>query len=295
MIQVLSGSSNQDLAAQIAQGLQTSLIPSTSTKFANGEARVAVYAEQSVDITVLVQSLSSPVDEHLVEFCLLADALRRGGSSQLIGVIPWLGYSKQDKVFLPGEALSAQVVAQIIQTTQITKLITFDLHNRGILEFFTIPVVELSARPLFLDYFRPKVNAQTVIVAPDLGSVRAGKSYATALKVPFVQAEKQRDLHTGTVTVHALSGSVAGLNVIMIDDMIVTGSTLLENVRMLKEAGAARISFAATHHLWLPGVQVELERSAVDEIVVTDTVSPKGKGKKLTILSVAQLLVDELA
>ena len=294
MTQILSGNSNQDLAKRIAQAMGVQLSQVESTTFENGEARVVVKGQKSGGEAVLVQSLSMNVDTHIVEFCLLADAVVRTGSTSLVGVVPWLGYSKQDKVFLPGEALSAKVIAQILQTTKMQKLITFDLHNRAILGFFDIPVVELSAQSLFLDYFRPKITAQTVIVAPDAGAIKMGAAYAELLQVPIIYADKRRDLETGKVEVVSLSGSVAGKHVIMIDDMIVTGSTLMETAKALREAGATRISFAATHHLWVPGVQEKLDASQVDEIVVTDTVAPQGKGRKLTVLSVAQLIVDEL-
>jgi ribose-phosphate pyrophosphokinase len=294
-MQVFSGSSNQDLAHKIASALKVELAASEVTKFANGEARVTVHEKKSNGEALLIQSLSLPVDEHVVEFCLLADAINRHGTSNLIGVVPWLGYSKQDKVFMPGEALSSKVIAQILQTTKMRKLITFDLHNRAILGFFDIPVTELSAKPLFLEHFRQQVSDKTVVVAPDAGSVKASAAFAQELNVPIVYMDKRRDLSTGKVQVVGMSGDVKNAQVIMVDDMIVTGSTLMETAKALKSAGAGSISFAATHHLWVPGVQEKLDASQVDSIVVTDTVQAKGESKKLTILSVAGLMVDELS
>jgi ribose-phosphate pyrophosphokinase len=293
-MQIFSGNSNQDLAKKLAEVIEGSLAQVESSKFANGEARVAIKEKKLNGEVVLLQSLSIPVDEHIIEFCLLADAISRQGTSSLIGVVPWLGYSKQDKVFMSGEPLSSKVIAQILQTTKMKKLITFDLHNRAILGFFDIPVVELSAKPLFLDYFRPKVTAQTVVVAPDAGAVKASAAFAQELNVPIVYMDKRRDLKTGKVEVVGISGNVKGCAVIMVDDMIVTGSTLMETAKVLKKAGAKRISFAATHHLWVPGVQEKLDKSQVDEVVVTDTVEVQGKSPKLKVISVAQLVVDEL-
>ncbi len=298
-MQLFSGSSNQRLTQKVAQlGLwdQGEVV---STEFENGERKIGV--GKGSGGAAVVQSFSQPVDAHLIEFCLLCDALSRAGYTEIIGVIPWLGYSKQDKVFLPGEPLSAQVVAQILQTTKIKKLITFDLHKSEIIRFFDIPVVELSARPLFFEYLRHKITDKTVVVAPDAGAVKASTAYASELNVPMASIDKRRDLKTGKVEVISLSGSVKGREVIMIDDMIVTGSTLMETVKALKQAGAISVSFAATHHLWVPGVQEKLEQSAVDEIVVTDTVQSTNArmhertSQKLQILSVAQLIVDELS
>lgn len=307
-MQIFSGSSNTDLAKKIAKILGTKLGEVESSQFENGERRVRIIPGDKGAVT-LVQSLSNPVDEHLVEFCLLADALSRAGYVNITGVVPWLGYSKQDKVFRPGEPLSAKVIAQIIQTTKIKKLITFDLHNRAITGFFDIPVVELSAKPTFLEYFEEKVKSEKVkgvsefvVVAPDEGAVKSSAYFARELNIPIAYMDKRRDLNTGKVEVVSMSGEVKGKRVIIVDDMIVTGSTMMESAKYLKKQGAKSVSVAATHHLYIDGVQEKLEKSEIDEIVVTDSVSPQSqfsnsqilKFKKLKILSVSQIIVDEL-
>ncbi len=317
-MQIFSGSSNKGLAKKISKIGKYGLGSVESTVFENGERRVRVgdgSKHQGSSKAVLVQSLSVPVDEHLIEFCLLSDALSREGYTNLVGVIPWMGYSKQDKVFLPGESLAAKVVAQLIQTTKIKKLITFDLHNRAITGFFDIPVVELSAKPIFLEYFREKIShkvpnsgsessepGEWVVVAPDEGAVKSSAYFARELDVPIAYIDKRRDLKTGKVEVVAMSGEVKGKSVIIVDDMIVTGSTMMETAKYLKNKGAKSVSVAATHHLYVAGVQEKLEKSEIDEVVVTDTVAqsatnPKSKilNPKLKILSVAKLIVDELS
>lgn len=308
-MQIFGGSSNPNLVKQIAKliGVEEGVVESST--FENGERRVRVgdgKKAQNLDHkAVMVQSLSTPVDSHLMEFCLLADALSRQGYTNLIGVIPWLGYSKQDKVFLPGEPLSAKVVAQIIQTTKIKKLLTFDLHNRAITGFFEIPAVELSAKPIFLEYFKAKIGLQDdnsdskewVVVAPDAGAVKASAYFARELEIPIAYMDKRRDLKTGIVSIVGMTGGVEGKNVIIVDDMIVTGSTTMETAKYLKERGAKSVSVAATHHLYVPGVQERLEKSEIDEVVVSDTVSEKSQAlewSKLKILSVAQMIVDAI-
>lgn len=297
-MQIFSGSSNIDLAKKIAHLMESQLGTVAISKFDNGEKRIMV--EKGSGHAAIVQSLSNPVDENLVELCLLTDALSRSGHTSLVGVVPWLGYSKQDKVFLPGEALSAKVVAQIIQTSKIKKLITFDLHNRAITGFFDIPVVELSAKPIFLEYFRKNMSGECVVVAPDEGAVKSSAYFARELGVPIAYMDKQRDLTTGKVEISGMSGEVEGKSVIIVDDMIVTGSTMIETAKYLKNKGAKKVSVAATHHLYVKGVQEKLEASEVDEIVVSDTVQQFGDsvnrkiGKKLITLSVAQMIVDEL-
>ncbi len=303
-MQLFGGSSNQDLVKKIGE-MGVGIGEVGISKFANDEKRVIVGkgdlpAGRQGGGAAILQSFSKPVDEQIIEFCLLADALTRAGYSELVGVVPWLGYSKQDKVFLPGEALSAKVIAQIIQTTKIKKLITFDLHNRAITGFFDIPVVELSAKPLFRDYFEKKIGenkTEYVVVAPDEGAVKASSYFARELGLAIAYMDKRRDLTTGEVRVSGMTGDVSGKRVIIVDDMIVTGSTMMESAEYLKKHGAVSVSVAATHHLYLDGVQEKLEMSEIDEVVVTDTVINSKleiRNKKLMVLSVANLIVDEL-
>lgn len=290
-MQVFTGSSNGELAERIAELLGIKLGGREISQFANGETRVWVKEPKIEKRVVVVQSLSPPTNEHLVELCLIVDALRRAGATEITAIIPWMGYSKQDKVFRVGEPLSAKVVAQILQSAKIDKIITLDLHNRATLGFFDIPVVELSAKPLLLKYF---ANFAGVVVAPDAGAVKASTEFAEMLGARVVYVDKRRDLASGKVSVVGMSGSVDGKDVLMVDDNVFTGSTLLETAKELKRAGAKTIRVGLTHHLYLPGVQESLEKSEIDEIVVTDTVTKKEGGKKLKVLSVAGLIVDEL-
>lgn len=294
-MQIFSGSSNPSLAKQVADLLGSTGVVEIS-QFENGEKRVNVPGTVEKQVAV-VQSFSGRVDEMIIEFCLIVDALKRQGAGQITGVVPWLGYSKQDKVFVPGEALSAEVIAKIIEATGIKKLITFDLHSPEIVKFFSIPVVELTAKPLLINYFREKMKTKTVVVSPDKGSVAADEKFANELGLQLVQIDKKRDLATGEVTIAGMQGEVEGQSVIIVDDMIVTGATTIQVAKHLKGMGAEGVYIAATHHLYVGGAQEKLDKSGIDEIVVCDTVQcPLGlNSKKLKILSVAQLIVDELS
>ncbi|KKU14252.1 MAG: Ribose-phosphate pyrophosphokinase [Microgenomates group bacterium GW2011_GWC2_45_8] len=282
-MQIFSGSSNPELASKLGKVGKIEI-----SKFANGETRVWVKEREIEKQVVVVQSLSSPTNEHLIEFCLICDALHRGGATEIIAVIPWMGYSKQDKVFRAGESLSCKVVAQILQIAKPVKIITLDLHNKVTLGFFDCPIVELSAKPLLREYFAEFAG---LVVAPDSGAVKASTAFAEELGVGVVYLDKKRDLESGEVVVMGMSGSVRGKDILIIDDNVFTGATLLETAKELKK-----------HHLYVRGVQEKIEASAIDEIVVTDTVGNKSqisnsqifKSNKLKILSVAQLIVDEL-
>lgn len=308
-MQIFSGSSNRELAKKVADLMGAQLGEIEISEFANGETRVWIKEKKIDKEVIVIQSLSTPTNDYLVEFCLICDGLRRGGATDITAVIPWMGYSKQDKVFRSGEPLSAKVVAQIIQVAHVSRIITFDLHNRATLGFFDIPVTDVSAKPLLIEYFKKSVGESTVVVAPDAGAVKASTTFAMEVGVPIVYMDKKRDLVTGEVKVIGMSRPVEGADVIIIDDNVFTGSTLLETAKELKKSGAKTIRVGLTHHLYVPGVQAKIEKSEIDEIVVTDTVARSAKisnyksqisnkskiqNSKLKVLSVAQMIVDEL-
>lgn len=311
-MQIFSGSSNPELSKKIAKLLDVKLGEIEISQFPNGETRVWIKEKRIEKEVVVIQSLSTPTNEHLIEFCLICDALRRGGATEITAVIPWMGYSKQDKVFRSGESLSAKVVAQIIQVGHLSRIITFDLHNKATLGFFDVPVSDLTAKSLLVEYFQQIITRATtrvaptgtnnyVVVAPDAGAVKASTAFAMELGVSVVYMDKKRDLVTGEVTVVGMSRSVEGADVIIVDDNVFTGLTLLKTAHELKKAGAKSIRVGLTHHLYVDGVQEKIEKSEIDEIVVTDTVMidarlqklDTSKGK-LKILSVAQMIVDEI-
>lgn len=289
-VSIFSGSSSKKLASDLAKYMDGRLGDVELSTFTNQEIRVFVKEKTVRNQAVVIQSLSSPTERNLIEFCLLCDALSRMGVSDITAIIPWLGYSKQDKVFQTGEPLSIKIIAKIVQTVPIKRLITFDLHNPAILGFFDIPVVNLTAGSLFIDYFKKKVTKNTVVVAPDAGAVKSSSLFADALGVPVVYLDKHRDLTTGTVTMRGMSRDVKGARSIILDDMIVTGSTLVETAHMLQKAGATHISVAATHHLYVPGAQEAIEKSGINEVVVTDTIERSQKYDTLRVASIVPIL-----
>lgn len=293
---IFSGSSNQTLAKRLAKELGTRLGKIELSRFSNDEARVWINEANPGKQAVLVQSLSAPTDEHLVEFCLIGDALQRLGVKRIIAVIPWLGYSKQDKVFRQGEPLSVKVIAKMLQVVPLEKVITFDLHNLAIPGFFEVPVVNLSGRKLFRDLISKKVTSETVIAAVDAGSVKSSERFSDDLGgVTIVYMNKMRDLVSGKVVFKSISEPVKGKRVIIKDDLISTGSTLVEAAKFLHKDGAASIEVCATHHLYVPGAQAKLDQSPLKSLMVTDTIEPQSKSKKLHIVSVAATIAAEIA
>lgn len=293
-MKLFAGSSNIPLAEEVAAVSSIPLAKTDISYFANGELRV--FIEDSAAEALVLESFAHPVHRSVIEYALICDALTRLGTKSITGIIPWLGYSKQDKVFRPGEPLSVQVIARLIETTATQKIITLDLHKPAIADYFSIPVVNLTAAPLFVDYLSHHELQDTVVVAPDAGAGKSSAKFAGKLGLPVVYSQKTRDLVTGKVSVHGLSSPVNGKNILIFDDMISTGSTLIETSNFLKEAGAQSITICATHHLFVDGVQAKLDQAPIDRLVVTNSVQkPEAiHSPKLTILSIAPLIADVL-
>lgn len=292
---VFSGSSNKLLASRLAKKLKTRLGKVELERFKNDEARVYVKEKRVGHKAVVVQSLSKPTDEHLVEFALICDALKRKGVTKIIAVIPWLGYSKQDKVFRTGEPLSVKVIAKMLQVVPLNKVITYDLHNLAIPGFFDVPVVNLSGRKLFRDYFKNKIDEDTVVVSPDAGASKSSTRFAEDLgDLEVVYVNKERDLKTGEITIKGISHAVEGKKVLIKDDMIATGGTLIKVSKFLASQKVQTIKVAATHHLYVNQAQERLDKAPIDQLIVSDTIEPRIKSKKLKVLSTAGAIAKEI-
>ncbi|OGD62803.1 hypothetical protein A2160_05540 [Candidatus Beckwithbacteria bacterium RBG_13_42_9] len=291
---VLSGSSNLPLAKKLAKKLACELTPVELSRFPNSEARVWIKSGNINDTAVVLQSFSDPADNHILEFCLLVDAVRRLGAKQIVVVIPWMGYCIQDKIFRRGEPLSARVVADIIQSTKVDSIITVDLHNETTLGFFNTPLIHLSANPLFVEFFKKKGNID-VLVAPDIGAAKESGQMARELGLPLATISKKRDLNTGKVTILGIEGEVKGKRVLITDDFISTGSTLIQTAEYLKKRGATKVTVAVTHHLFVPGVQEKLEKSQIDELYISDTIKNQyPQSKLLQVLSLAGIIAEAI-
>lgn len=298
-MKLFAGSASQALGIELAESLNIEKGESHLTSFENDELRVRV--GEIDETSILLQSFSRPVNNNIIEYLLMADALKRRGSEQLVGIVPWYGYSKQDKIFLAGEPLSAKVIANLIQTTSIKRLITFDLHNPSIAGYFEIPVDNLSALPLLAkevsrdnELYR---ETPWLVVAPDAGAIKSAHTAAERLKLEVAHITKQRDLMSGEVKIVTIDRSVDGSACLIFDDMIATGSTLIKTAAFLREHGATSVVVCATHHLFIPGVQARLESSAIDRLYVTNTIAkPENETSgKLTIVSVVPLIKELLS
>lgn len=293
---LFSGSSNRPLAREIATLLDLSLGDVEITRFIDNECRVYVKEAVAGKRVFVLQSLSEVADQHLVELCLLATALKDLKASDVTAVIPWMGYSKQDKAFRNGEAVSSQLVAKFIEIAGFNKVVTCELHSENILPYFHIPVVELSTHKLFIGTLQKKSKALSVVVSPDKGGMSRSEAFARAAGMPIVYLSKRRDLDSGEVTVTGISDTVRGMNCIIFDDIINSGATAIKTSEYLKKHGAGTIFLLATHAVLAGDAKAKLASSHIDEIVITNTINvPKNKKfEKLQSISVASILADAI-
>ncbi len=295
---LFSGSSNRPLAEAVAKELGITLGKIDLTRFVDGELRPWIQEDVRDKTVFVLESLSYPMDEHVMELSLIGDAIRRSAPKTMIAVIPYMGYARQDKQHRVGEPVSARVIAKFIEVSKFKEIISVDLHNDAIVGFFQIPVTHVSALEVVVEEINKLNLTNGVVVSPDVGGVKRARNLAYALDLPMVVMEKKRLLDKNDTTeAVAIIGDVKGKDAIVVDDMIASGSTIAGGAPALKEAGATSVTFVATHGV-LAGPAVErLKDPAIDRVILTDTIAipKKNQFEKLSIVSVAPLLVRAIS
>jgi ribose-phosphate pyrophosphokinase len=289
-LMIVSGQGYPELAEKIADRLDLDLSGVELVKFPGGEL-YARYLEsvRGADIFI-VQSLCEPVNENLMQMLIMIDAAKRASAKRIVAVIPWYAYSRQDRKTKPREPITARLIANMIQAAGAERVMTMDLHTGQIEGYFTFPVDHLTAMHTFVDYFVDqgfKDADDAVVVAPDTGEVKVAKQLAGHLRLPWAIVNKMRDRPDRSEVTHVI-GDVAGKRVVMIDDIIATGGTLVNAAERLVEDGATEVRAAATHGEFSGNAYEKIEDSVIREVVVTDTLPlksgrPRSKIKTLTI------------
>ncbi len=290
---LLAGPACPALARAVAAQLGVGLDPATVARFPDGEIHVDVASSLRGRDTFLLQSTSPPVETHLLELLLLADAARRSGAARLTAVIPYFGYARQDRRVKDGEAVGARVVADMLHGVGVERIVAVDLHSPTLEGVFSDPLDHVSAVPELAAALGDVPDG--VIVAPDLGAARLADRYAEALDLPTAVVHKTR-LSGERVRARRLTGDVAGRTPIMVDDMISTGATVEAALASVRDAGAnAGAVVAATHGLLVGDAPARLARLGLARLVVTDTVAvPDAAGLPLRVRSVAPILADAI-
>lgn len=292
---IFAGTANPALADAVARHVGVRISPASVERFPDGELTVRLLEPVRHKNVFIVQPTSPPVNDHLVELLVFADACRRASAAHIGAVIPYFGYARADKRHGRREPITASMIAMLLQAGGIHHVITVDLHASQIEGFFHIPVDSLTAVPVLCDAVRSRLPAGTVVISPDAGRLRMATGFAERLETSVALLHKVRESGTKTQVTH-LVGDVRDRPCLVVDDMIATGGTLIESVRTLAQAGARPgVFIAATHGLLLEGAMEKLTGESVAEIFVTDTVpQPRGDWPQLRVVSVAPLVAGAI-
>ncbi len=293
-LRLFTGNANRPLAEAVCKQLGVDIGDASVEQFADGETSVKVNENiRGADIFVF-QPTFAPAT-HLMELLVMIDAVRRASARRVTAVIPYFGYQRQDRKDQPRVPITAKLVANLITTAGADRVMTMDLHSAQIQGFFDIPFDHLYAAPVLVDHFMRLGLKDMVAIAPDIGSVKMARAYAKRLGVGLAVVDKRRP-RPDAVEMMNIIGEVDGKNVVIFDDILSTGSTLVEASRALREAGARDVYAAVTHGVLCGNAIERITDSDVKELVITDSIphDPRTLPKKISVLSVAPLLAEAI-
>ncbi len=294
-LMVFTGRAHPDLAAEVVQQLDTTLVPTSAYEFANSE--IYVRYEESVRgcDAFVIQSHTAPVNEWIMEHLIMVDALKRASAKRITVVLPFYGYARQDKKHRGREPISARLMADLFKTAGADRLITVDLHADQIQGFFDGPVDHLMALPILADYVKEKYDDhEMAVVSPDAGRIKVAERWSARLggvPLAFIHKSRRTDRPNETVA-NRVVGDVKDRMCVLVDDMIDTGGTIVKAAEALMSEGAAGVIIAATHAILSDPAVDRLKNSPATEVIVTNTLplAPEQEFDKLTCLSIAPLL-----
>jgi len=292
-IAVFSGSAHPDLAAEICRELGEPLLPVRLQRFANDCLEAQLQSNCRERDVFLIQPLSPPVQEHLVELLLMLDAARGASAARVTAVIPYYAYARSDKKDMPRISIGGRLIADLLVTSGVNRVLTLNLHSPQVHGFFSVPVDHLHALRELAGHFRQRDLSNAVVVSPDLGYAKSAAAFARRLGLPVAAGAKER-VSDSEVHITAIIGDVAGHDVIILDDEISRGTTVFELLDRLREQGARSIAVACTHGLFADNALDKLAASDVTEIVCTNTAPLEAEHPKLTVLSVAPALAEAI-
>lgn len=294
-LKLVTGNSNPTLTEEISEHLGIPLCDAEIGRFPDSEISVHIKETVRGEDVFIIQSTSPPVNEHLMELLLIIDALKRASARRITAVIPYYGYARQDRKHIGRVPISAKLVANFIATAGADRMLTLDLHAGQIQGFFDIPVDNLRIDPIFADYFTEHGLAErAVIVAPDVGAAKRASSVAKRLKLPYAIVEKTRvSERTGEVEALTLIGDVEGKRAIIVDDILATGGTVIAAAELLLDYGAHEVYAAFSHGLFAADSIERVERSALKQVMVTNTIALP-QSPKIAPISVGKLFAETI-
>ena len=286
---VIGGNASKDLAKRIARRLKAPYVETQTKIFPDGESKITLGHISKNSIILVVQSTYPPVDTNLLQALSIISQARKI-SSRIYTIIPYMGYARQDKQFLSGEVVTMSVVAKMLQVAGAKKVFVVDIHSKTALNHFKIPSENISAIPELAKYFKKLKLKNSLVVSPDTGGSLRAKKFADLLNTGFITLKKSRNRNTGKVRVMSSKVDVHGKNLILVDDIISTGSSIIKATQFLKKQKCKRIFVACTHGLFVGDAERKIKKAGVSQIISTNTI-PRSTSKVDISAVIADLIL----
>jgi len=271
---IIAGNASKGLGRRVAKRLNATFIPAETTIFPDGESKITLKKIPKKGMVLVVQSTPPPVDTNLLQLLSMVSQARKF-SSKIYAIVPYIGYARQDRAFLGGEIVTISVVAKMLQNAGVKKIIVVDIHSKIALKHFKIKTENISAIPKLVNYFK-KINLKNpLVVSPDAGGSVRAKEFAKQFNSDFISLKKQRNRKTGKVKILSSKKNVKNRDLILVDDMISSGGSIIKATQFLKKHGAGRIFVACSHAILINDAEKKIRKAGVREIISTNTISGK--------------------
>lgn len=295
VLQVFTGNANRPLAVEIAQTLSIPLGQCEVGRFPDGEVDVKIHSDVRGSDVFVVQPTSPPVNENLMELLIMIDAFRRASADRVTAVIPYFGYARQDRKAEGRVPISAKLAANLLTTAGTNRVLTIDLHASQIQGFFDIPLDHLYAAPVLVEHFLRMEIPNLVVVSPDVGGVKMARGYAKRLRAGLAIIDKRRIGPAQTEAIEII-GQISDKNILLVDDILATGTSMCEAANVLRERGAREMYMCATHPVLCAGALQKIQSTRFKELAVTNSIQVANQEPKfLQVLSIARLLAEAIS
>jgi len=274
---VIARSASKDLGKRIARRLKAPYVEAKTRVFPDGESKITFGRIPKNSIVLVVQSTYPPVDTNLLQALSIISQVRKI-SSKIYAIIPYMGYARQDRQFLSGEVVTMSIIARMIQAAGAKKVVAVDIHSKTALNHFKIPKENVSAIPELAKYFKKMKLKNALVVSPDMGGSLRAKKFASLLNIDFIALKKSRNRNTGKVQIHSSKADVRGKDLILVDDIISTGGSIIKAAQFLKRQKCKRLFVACTHGLFVEDAEKKIKKAGVSQIISTNTI-PRSTSK----------------
>ena len=274
---VIAGSASRDIGKRVARRLKAPYVEAKTRVFPDGESKITFGRIPKNSIILVIQSTYPPVDTNLLQ-ALSIISQARNASSKIYAIIPYMGYARQDKQFLSGEVVTMSIVAKVLQAAGAKKIIVVDIHSKTALSHFKIPKENVSAIPELAKYFKKMKLKNALVVSPDMGGALRAKRFAGLINTDFIALKKSRNRKTGKVVIQSSKVDVRGKDLILVDDIISTGGSIVKAAQFLKRQKCKRVFVACTHGLFVGDAEKKIKNAGVSRIISTNTI-PRNTSK----------------